>query len=152
MQTSKDAFRNAADMAAPSAGRGRSASSELVFNSTKSMLEAGHLVTAPEFQKLMQWSSRQAVSKALTSHRVFFITHKSERLFPIFFTDPSVERKHLWAVTKALGGLPGGAKLQFFLTRKGSLGGKSPLQALAEGRVVKVLEVAATFAECPAQA
>jgi hypothetical protein len=155
MQTSKDAFRNAADVTVPvsgqlltpSAGHGSSANSELVFGSTESMLEAGHLVSPLEFQRLMGWSSGQAVWKALASHRVFCITHKSERFFPTFFSDPSFELKHLEAVTRALGHLPGGVKLQFFLTPKGSLSGESPLQALADGRLTKVLDVARAFAE-----
>ena len=54
----------------------------------------------------------------------------------------------LWCLGAcALGDLPGGAKLQFFLTRKGSLGGETPLQALAAGRVAKVKDIAAAFAE-----
>ena len=52
-------------------------------------------------------------------------------------------------VTKLLGDLPGSSKLQFFLTLKGSLGGDTPLQAMAAGRVAKVKDVAADFADIP---
>lgn len=57
------------------------------------------------------------------------------------------QRAQLEAVTKVLGDLPGGAKLQFFLTRKGSLGGATPLEALAQGKLQKVKDVAAAFAD-----
>jgi hypothetical protein len=121
----------------------------VVLDNTEAMLEARHLVTPFEFQELMGWTTRQAVWKALADHRVFCITYRSKRKFPTFFSDPSFQRKDLEAVCKKLGDLPGGVKLQFFLTHKGSLGGKSPLRALAEGRLTKVLDVARAFAEDP---
>jgi hypothetical protein len=120
---------------------------EVVFGSNEEMAAKGHLVSPLEFQTLMGWTTRQAVWKAVASNRVFYLTHKSKRWYPAFFGDPSFERKQLEAVSKALGDLPGGAKLQFFLTRKGSLAGEVPLQALAEGRVAKVLDIVTAFAE-----
>lgn len=124
----------------------------LVLDTTEAMIENEQLVTPAEFQRLMGWASRQAVWKAVDSHRVFYIDHKAERYFPAFYANPAYDRKHLEAVTKVLGDLPGGSKLQFFLTRKGSLGGETPLQAMAAGRVAKVKDVAAAFAEVPAEA
>lgn len=94
----------------------------------------------------MGWSTRQAVWHAVSCHRVFYLTYDSVRWYPAFYGDPAYDRKHLVAVTKVLGALPGGAKLQFFLTRKGSLGGVTPLQALTAGRLAKVKDVAAAFA------
>lgn len=123
----------------------------LVLDTTEAMVRNKQLVTPVEFQRLMGWSSRQAVSKAAGSHRIFYLDYKAERYFPAFYADPAYDRKHLEAVTKVLGDLPGGSKLQFFLTRKGSLGGQTPLQALAAGRVAKVKDIAAAFAEVPVQ-
>lgn len=122
------------------------------LDTTAAMIERGQLVTPLEFQRLMGWATRQAVWKAADSHRVFYLDHKAERYFPTFYGDPTYDRKQLEAVTQILGELPGGSKLQFFLTRKGSLGGDTPLQALAAGRVAKVKDVAAAFAEAPAEA
>jgi hypothetical protein len=124
----------------------------LVLDTTEAMVNKKQLVTPSEFQDLMGWGTRQAVWKAVDSHRVFYLSYKAERYFPTFYGDPAYDRKHLEAVTKMLGDLPGGSKLQFFLTRKGSLGGDTPLQALAAGRVAKVKDVAAAFAEVPAKA
>lgn len=124
----------------------------LVLDTTEAMVKNKQLVTPVEFQHLMGWASRQAVSKAAGSHRVFYLDYKAERYFPAFYADPAYDRKHLETVTKVLGDLPGGSKLQFFLTRKGSLGGETPLQALAAGRVAKVKDIAASFAEVPAKA
>ena len=124
----------------------------LVLDTTEAMIDKGQLLTPVEFQKLMGWATRQAVWKAAESNRVFYLTHKAERYFPAFYGDSSYDRKHLEAVTKVLGDLPGGSKLQFFLARKGSLGGDTPLQALAAGRVAKVKDIAAAFAEAPMEA
>jgi hypothetical protein len=124
----------------------------LELGSAESMIRLGQLLHPVDFQQRMGWSSRQAVWKAVQSQRVFYLLHQAERYFPAFYADPHYERKHLEAVTKVLGDLPGGSKLQFFLTRKASLGGQTPLQALATGRVAKVKDIAAAFAEAPTPA
>lgn len=123
------------------------ATAPLVLGTTEAMIKNGHLVAPVEFQSLMGWSTRQAVWKAAESQRVFYLDCKAERYFPAFYGDPAYDRKHLEGGTKVLGDLPGGSKLQFFLTHKGSLGGATPLQALASGRFAKVKDVAAAFAE-----
>ena len=119
------------------------------LDTTAKLIERRELVPASEFQALMGWRSRQAVWKATRSRRVFFLPYEAGRYFPIFYGDQAYDPKHLQAVTKILGDLPGGAKLQFFVTRKGSLGGLTPLQALAAGRFAKVQDVAAAFSEVP---
>lgn len=128
------------------------AAAPLVLDTTEAMVQKGQLVTPVEFQELMGWATRQAVWKAAESQRVFYLAYKAERYFPAFYADPAYDRKHLEAITKVLGDLPGGSKLQFFLTRKGSLGGETPLQALAAGRFAKVKDVAAAFTEVPMEA
>ena len=138
--------------AAQAASKQDDARNALVLDTTEAMVNKGQLLTPAEFQKLMGWTSRQAVWKAAQSNRVFYLTYQSKRYFPAFYGDPIYERKHLEAVTKVLGDLPGGSKLQFFLTHKGSLGGETPLQALATGRAAKVKDVAAAFAEAPTDA
>jgi hypothetical protein len=124
----------------------------LKFDTTEAMVEKGQLIDPVKFQELMGWKSRQAVWKAAHSNRVFFIEHRAQRYFPTFYANPAYQRSHLEAVTKILGDLPGGSKLQFFLTRKGSLGGKTSLEALATGDLAKVKRVAEAFAEVPMKA
>lgn len=131
----------------PKVAKSGSAAVPLKLDTTAALIEQGHLVAPAEFQALMGWSTRQAVWKAVDSHRVFYLDFMAERYFPKFYADAAYGRKNLEAVTKVLGDLPGGAKLQFFVTRKGSLGGETPLQALAAGRVAKVKDIAASFAE-----
>jgi hypothetical protein len=89
----------------------------------------------------------QALSKAISSNQVFCVDFQGNRYFPAFYADPTYQRSQLEAVAKVLGDLPGGVKLQFFLNPKGSLGGVTPLQALAEGKLQKVKDIAAAFAD-----
>jgi len=69
-----------------------------------------------------------------------------KRLFPAFYADQRYDRRLLWAVTKRLGDIPGGSKLQFFQTPKGSLGGLTPLEALHLGKIREVNVAAEGFA------
>jgi len=110
------------------------------------MVRQGKLLASAEFIVQLGWS-RQALSKALGSNRVFYVDFKGERYFPAFYADSAYQRSQLEAATKMLGELPGGAKLQFFLNRRGSLGGATPLEALAKGKLQKVKDVAAAFAD-----
>ena len=91
--------------------------------------------------------TRQALSKALSANRVFYVELDGHRYFPGFFADTRLERKQVEQVSKALGDLPGASKLQFFLTKKASLGGKTPIDALASGQYSRVRVAARGFLE-----
>jgi hypothetical protein len=117
-----------------------------VRNKLEQMVHKGELLASTEFIAELGLS-KQALSKALGANRMFYVDFKGDRYFPAFYTDPMYPRAQLEAVTKLLGDLPGGAKLQFFLNRRGSLGGATPLQAIADGKLQKVKDVAAAFAD-----
>jgi len=110
------------------------------------MAREGALLEPAEFASRLDWT-RQALSKALTSQRVFFVEVHGSRYFPAFFTDSRYERRHLEAVSKALGTLPGATKLWFMSSPKGSLAGQTPLQALAKGKVAEAVRAAEGFAQ-----
>ena len=110
------------------------------------MVAKGELIESAAFAQAMKWS-RQALSKALASRRVFFLEHHGGRYFPSFYADREHDRHKLEAVTKALGDLPAGAKLQFFLNPRGSLDKLNPLQALKRGKFADVMAAAQGFAQ-----
>ena len=91
--------------------------------------------------------TRQALSKALSANRVFYVELDGHRYFPSFFADTQLQRKQVEEVSKALGELPGASKLQFFLTEKASLAGKAPIDALASGQYSRVRVAAQGFLE-----
>lgn len=109
-------------------------------------LSQGELLPSAEYVA-RRGISRQALSKALAAQRVFYVDVAGQRCVPAFFLDAQLERRQLEAVCKALGELPGPAKLQFFTTPKASLEGLTPLQALAQGLASRVRVAAAGFAQ-----
>ena len=104
------------------------------------------LLEPSELADRLAWT-RQALSKALKAHRVFFVETQGTRYYPAFYADSRYQRSHIEGVSKILGELPGTSKLQFFLTPKGSLGGKTPLDALADGQYSSVKVAAEGFAQ-----
>jgi hypothetical protein len=110
------------------------------------MVNEGALVDSAAFVERLKFS-RQALSKALKSHRVFYLEVAGHRFYPDFFLDTRLERRQLELVSKSLGELPGASKLQFFLTKKASLEGQTPLEALARGQFSRVRTAAQGFAE-----
>jgi hypothetical protein len=59
----------------------------------------------------------------------------------------NIRPEQLAPVDQVLASVAPGARLQFSLNRRGSLGGLTPLEALAAGRLSKVLDLAAAFVE-----
>lgn len=112
----------------------------------QAMIAKRELLDPSAFAESIGWT-RQALSKALAANRVFFVEHGRTRYYPAFYADSRYERRHLEAVTKLLGDLPGGAKLQFFLNPRGSLSKATPLQALARGQLAAVKTAAEGFTQ-----
>lgn len=113
---------------------------------TDEMIRERELLESAAFATRLGWT-RQALSKALAARRVFFVEHRGARYFPAFYASKRYDRRHLEAITKLLGDLPGGAKLQFFLNPRGSLSRRTPLQALERGQLVDVKAAAEGFVQ-----
>lgn len=112
----------------------------------QALIAKRELLDPAAFAESLGWT-RQALSKALAANRVFFVEHGRTRYYPAFYADSRYERRQLEAVTKLLGHLPGGAKLQFFLNPRGSLSKATPLQALARGQLAAVKRAAEGFTQ-----
>jgi len=106
-----------------------------------------HLANDPKrLAERMNWS-KQGLSKALTSGRVFYADVNGERYYPAFFFEDRYGRRQVQTVSKALGTLPGATKLLYMQTPKASLAGMTPLEALAKGRVGQARAAAEAFAQ-----
>ena len=112
----------------------------------KQLINQGELVASGEFVERLG-VTRQALSKAVAAQRLFYVEIGGDRYFPAFFLDLTYDRHQLEQISKGLGELPGASKLQFFRSKKASLGGLTPLQALAKGTFSEVRNAAAGFAE-----
>ncbi|OXI35265.1 hypothetical protein CFB89_03665 [Burkholderia sp. AU16741] len=91
--------------------------------------------------------TRQALSKAVASGRIFTVDVGAAQYYPAFYLAGDIDRKTLGRVTQCLGDLPGWSKWQFFTTPKASLGNVTPLVALSRGKVDEVERAATAFAE-----
>lgn len=110
-------------------------------------IAAKRLITGAEMRERLGVTP-QALSAALKAKRMFVMQGPSgDYYYPAFFADPRHDRPVLKKVCKALGDLPGGSKWDFFTTQKISLGNKTPLDALAKGKLEAVLTAAVGFAE-----
>ncbi len=114
--------------------------------SLRRMIDGGELVSREELARRLGCTT-QALSKALGAKRMFCVEHQLKQYFPAWLADPRFDRRQVEAVSKALGELPGGAKLAFFRTPFISLEGKTPLEALAGGRLEMVVRTAKGYAE-----
>lgn len=108
---------------------------------------AGMLVSGAQLATLLNMTP-QGLHHALKAKRVFTLQGPSgEHVYPAFFADPKQDRKTLEKVSKTLGDLPGAAKWDFFTSPRVSLGKRTPLEALAKGKVDAVMAAAKAFVE-----
>lgn len=105
------------------------------------------LLTSAEMRERLGFTA-QALSAAVRAKRMFVLTGPSgENFYPAFFSDAKYDRPVLEKISKSLGGLSGGSKWEFFTTPKISLANKTPLDALAKGKIEQVLITVAGFLE-----
>ncbi|MRW88513.1 hypothetical protein GJ699_00780 [Duganella sp. FT80W] len=115
--------------------------------SRKRYLEQGLLLRSSDFLAPLG-ISRQALSNAVRDQRIFSIDGPSNvQLYPAFFVTSAQQRRRLEKISKALGDLPGPSKWQFFISPKVSLNGRTPVAALQDGDLAKVLTAANAFKE-----
>jgi hypothetical protein len=110
------------------------------------MIDSGELVSREELAGRLGCTT-QALSKALGARRMFYVEYQLRQYFPAWLADPRFDRKQVEAVSRALGDLPGGAKLAFFRTPFISLEDKTPLEALASGKLEMVVRTAKGYAQ-----
>lgn len=110
------------------------------------LIDAGVLLGPEAFADRLGWTPQQ-LADAVATNRVFYVSWKGAQYYPAWYGDAQYDRGQLEAVSQELGDLPGGAKVLFFLTAKGSLNRLTPLQALALGKLAAVKVTAAGFAQ-----
>lgn len=100
------------------------------------------LITEDELRKKMG-VNRKWIGEAVKANRLFYVrTPAGEHFYPAFYGDPAYERQALEVICEKLGQLPGDAKYQFFTRKSISLDILTPLEALKEGKLAKILIVA----------
>jgi hypothetical protein len=118
--------------------RGQAYRQRLVTN--KELLSPG------EMQQTLN-VTRQALSGALKTSRMFTVEVGGQTYYPKFFADGEVDRSVLEEISRALGDMPGWLKWDFFTSGRGSLGDASPLVALREGKAQEIERMAKALAK-----
>jgi hypothetical protein len=128
---------------------GKAAMKQGEANAAKSLLEriARHeLVTEEEFA-IRLGVSREWIADALANHRLFlFLGPKEVKYFPAFYCDTTIDRRSLEEVCEQMGDLASASKYYFFTSKSTFLLVRTPLEALRDGLLTKVLMAADGFA------
>jgi hypothetical protein len=95
------------------------------------LVKRREILPADEFAEVME-VSREVLNKEVAAHRLFAMELGDETYYPAFYLQLNTDRKKFERVCKALGGISGWSKWDFFTRPKGSLGDKTPLQALKD--------------------
>jgi hypothetical protein len=124
-------------------GEERAAVVQAAAATLKKRIENGELIGSGVLQRALN-VQRQALSAAMKAGRLFaFIGPSGENYYPAFYVDPTLDRRAIEKVSKALGELPAASKYYFFTEPFTALQG-TPLGALRNGRVAEVLAAAAS--------
>lgn len=119
---------------------------QIAATKTAARIANHELISSGDLQRALN-VKRQAISGALKARRLFAIVGPSgENYYPAYYADPTLDRRTLEKVSKALGSLPAPSKHHFF-TSKSIMLQETPLDALRKGRETEVLAAAAGFAE-----
>ena len=118
-------------------------------NAAKTLSEriARHeLVTEDEMAARLH-VGREWIAGALADHRLFFFLGPDEvKYFPAFYGDTTLELRALEEVCRKLGNLESASKHHFFTSKSTFLLKRTPLEALRDGLLPKVLMAAAGYA------
>lgn len=121
--------------------------SDMERSETSTLEKSGQLLDSQVLAALMG-VSRQAINKAEAELRMFSLDGAAgKKLYPAFFADKKIDRRAVQKVSKALERLAGSSKLQFFMNPRVSLGKKTPVEALRQGKFEQVLAAAVAFRE-----
>lgn len=101
----------------------------------------GELMDVETFLTMMAWN-RADLDRAISRSRVFLLKFECREYVPKFLCDEGLARLHVQLISAALRQVSPGGKWQFFVTKKGSLGGVTPLVALAQGHLRAVRRTA----------
>jgi hypothetical protein len=88
-----------------------------------------------------------SLAESVRAGRLFTVTAGGKLYLPSFLAEPGVSRQDLEAVIPLMASRDPWSKFVFFTSRKISLGGSTPLQALRRGDLPAVLRAARNFSD-----
>ena len=106
-----------------------------------SLVAEGKLLRASVVCEALGVTERQ-LTKDVAASRIFNVVVKADDFYPAFFLAKELDGRQLAKVVRRLDGLTGWAKWKFFTKPKASLANATPLQALLQGEMKRVLQTA----------
>jgi hypothetical protein len=110
----------------------------------RQLVENGLLIDPQTLQRALSLTAGD-IADAAREGRLFRIDVGEEQYYPAFFVSKTVPLAVLQSVSIALEPLSDWQKWDFFTARRGSLGDRSPLEALAVGQIELVMARARSF-------
>ncbi len=111
-----------------------------------SVVLQGKLLRGSGFCRLLG-ITEDRLRKRVKSGRIFSVEFEAEPHYPAFLLSDLLDHKDFARVVQRLGDSTGWSKWKFFTTPAESLGGLTPLWALARKQVTRVLKEAENFAQ-----
>jgi hypothetical protein len=108
----------------------------------RDMVANGELLAETDFCQRLQLTQRR-LSKLLADGSVFTMGVDDVEYYPSVLAEPDLDRKRLQAICRMVVPAPPGSRLDFLVSTRGSLGGRSPLQMLNDDCDFKRLRQAA---------
>jgi hypothetical protein len=108
------------------------------------LVDSGLLIDLQSLQKALSLTAGD-IADAVREGRLFRVDVSEEQYYPAFFANKTIPLTVLESVSLTLGPLSGWLKWDFFTAARGSLGDKSPLEALALGQMERVIARAESF-------
>ncbi|WP_038792499.1 hypothetical protein [Burkholderia pseudomallei] len=111
-----------------------------------SVVLQGKLLRGSGFCRLLG-ITEDRLRKRVASGQIFSVEFEAEPYYPVFLLSDLLDHKDFAKVVRRLGDSTGWSKWKFFTTPAESLGGLTPLWALARKQVKRVLKAAENFAQ-----
>ncbi|MFM0292139.1 hypothetical protein P0D68_03180 [Paraburkholderia sp. RL17-380-BIE-A] len=95
------------------------------------MIANGELISEDDFRQRLGVTPRR-LSKLLTDGSVFKMAVDDLEYYPAVLADPALDRDRLQAICRIIVPAPSGSRLDFLVSSRGSMGGRSPIQMLTD--------------------
>jgi hypothetical protein len=103
------------------------------YESLRAKVQAGELLTTEEFRRRLKLSEED-LRRLVVEGSVFAIDVDGLRYFPSLLSDKRHDRKRLFSICRILWPAPPVFRLHYLTSRRGNLGGLTPLQCLVDSK------------------
>lgn len=104
---------------------------ERVTRARRQQLATGDLLTREQLRVRLQVTNK-GLSTLISAESIFAFDLDGEDVFPSLFSDKRLNLQRLYRIAKIIASAPPESRLDFLTARSGALGGRAPLELLAD--------------------